>query len=180
MSTTKKIIYGLYGDDDLLLDGVKQLKDKGIKISEVYTPFPVHGLDKAMGLKESRLSECAFFYGALGLTVASLLTWFTMNHDWPQNIGGKPSFTWADNVPAFIPIMFELTVFFAAHLMSITYLFLNKHYPGQKAQNPDPRTTDDKFLIELENQDYEQVKEILIATGVEEITIKNVEDEKVN
>lgn len=180
MSTTKTIIYGLYGDDDLLIDVVKQLRDKGIKINEVYTPFPVHGLDKAMGLKESRMSEFAFFYGALGLTVACLLTWYTMNYDWQQNIGGKPSFSWGENVPAFIPIMFELTVFFAAHLMSITYLILNRHYPGQKPQNPDPRTTDDKFLVEISNHDYEQVKEILIATGVEEISVKKIEDEKNN
>ncbi len=172
MDTTKTIIYGLYGDDDLLLDGVKELRAKGIKIDEVYTPFPVHGLDKAMGLKESRMSEFAFFYGAIGLTVASLLTWYTMNHDWAQNIGGKPSFTWGENMPAFVPIMFEMTVFFAAHLMSITFLILNKTYPGQKPQNPDPRTTDDKFLVEITGQNYEQVKEILIATGVEEITVK--------
>ncbi|TWP31544.1 DUF3341 domain-containing protein [Apibacter muscae] len=180
MSTTKTKIYGLYGDDDLLLDGVKQLREKGIQIDEIYTPFPVHGLDKAMGLKESRLSEFAFVYGAIGLTVACLLTWYTMNHDWPQNIGAKPSFTWGQNMPAFVPIMFELTVLFAAHLMSITYLALNKHYPGQKAQNPDPRTTDDKFLIEISNQNFDYVKEILIATGVEEITVKKLEDEKIN
>ena len=64
--------------------------------------------------------------------------------------------------------------------MSITYLILNRHYPGQKPQNPDPRTTDDKFLVEISNHDYEQVKEILIATGVEEISVKKIEDEKNN
>jgi len=175
MSTTK-IIYGLYGDDDLLLDGVKQLRDKGIDIAEVYTPFPVHGLDKAMGLKESRMSEFAFCYGALGLTIAILLTWYNMNHDWAQNIGGKPSFTWEENMPAFVPILFEFTVFCAAHLMTITFLIINRTLPGRKAQNPDPRTTDDKFLIEIADQDYDKVKEILIATGVEEITVKNVEE----
>lgn len=179
MSTTK-IIYGLYGDDDLLLTGVKKLREKGISIAEVYTPFPVHGLDKALGLKKTRISDIAFAYGTFGLLFASVLMWYTMNHDWAQNIGGKPSFSWAENMPAFVPIMFELTVFCTAHLMSITYLFRNKHYPGQKAQNPDPRTTDDKFLIEISNENFEEVKEILIATGVEEITIKEQEDEDKN
>ena len=61
MSTTKRI-YGIYADDDELLDGVKAFTDKGISIAEVYTPFPVHGLDKALGLKKTRLSDAAFIY----------------------------------------------------------------------------------------------------------------------
>jgi hypothetical protein len=58
MSTTK-IVYGLYADDDDLMNGVKAFNDKGIKINEVYTPFPVHGLDKALGLKKTRISDAA-------------------------------------------------------------------------------------------------------------------------
>ena len=68
---------------------------------------------------------------------------------WPMNIGGKPNFTFYHNLPSFVPIMFECTVLFAAHLMSITYLFRNKLYPGASTASPDPRTTDDKFLVEV-------------------------------
>jgi hypothetical protein len=72
-----------------------------------------------------------------------------MVSDWPQNIGGKPNINWAMNMPAFVPILFEMTVFFAAHLMVWTYLVINGLYPGADAKNPDPRTTDDYFMVEL-------------------------------
>jgi Protein of unknown function (DUF3341) len=173
MSTTKKIIYGLYADDDDLMHAVKTFREKGIEIAEVYTPFPVHGLDKALGLKKTRISDAAFVYGCYGATLASLLSWFMMNHDWPQIIGGKPSFVWWKNMPAFGVPMFELMVFCAAHMMSLTFLARNKMYPGAPAQNPDPRTTDDKFLMEFVSEDVEGIKALLIETGVEEITIKD-------
>lgn len=172
MSTTKRI-YGLYGDDDDLLHAIKAFNDKGIKITEVYTPFPVHGLDKALGLKKAKVSEAAFWYGVYGVTIAVLTTWYMMNHDWPQVIGGKPAFDWAHNMPAFVVIMFELMVFCSAHLMSLTFLYVNKLYPGAKPQNPDPRTTDDKFMIEFVSNDLDKIKQLLIDTGVEEITVKD-------
>ncbi len=172
MSTTK-IIYGLYADDDDLMDGVKAFRAKGIDINEVYTPFPVHGLDKAMGLRKTRLSDAAFIYAVYGVTTAILISWYTMNHDWPQNIGGKPSFAWWENMPAFVVPMFELMVFCAAHMMSLTFLIRNKMYPLAAPQNPDPRTTDDKFMMEFVSNDVEAIKQILIDTGVEEITVKD-------
>lgn len=173
--TNTKIVYGLYGDDDVLLDAIKKIRSKNVAIQEVYTPFPVHGLDKILGLKKTRISDIAFFYGVFGLTLASVITWFFMNHDWPQDIGGKPSFSWGENMPAFVPIMFEITVFCTAHLMSLTYLVRNKMYPGAKAQNPDPRTTDDKFLIEIHTTDVDAIKNIFVETGAEEVTVRGVE-----
>jgi hypothetical protein len=90
--------------------------------------------------------------------------------DWPQNIGGKPSFTWIQNMPAFVPIMFELTVFFAAHLMVWTFFVRNGLFPGRKAMNPDPRTTDDMFLMEVELKgDRDQLIAILKDTGAVEL-----------
>ena len=172
MSTTKRI-YGLYGDDDDLMHGVKAFRDKGIEIAEVYTPFPVHGLDKALGLKKTRISDAAFIYACYGVTIGALATWYMMNQDWPQNIGGKPAFWWAKNMPAFVVPMFELMVFCAAHMMSLTFVIRNKMYPGAPAQNPDPRTTDDKFLIEFVSEDVDTIKQMLIDTGVEEITVKD-------
>jgi len=91
--------------------------------------------------------------------------------DWPMNIGGKPSFTWGENMPAFVPIMFELTVFFAAHLMVWTFFVRNGLYPGRKSMNPDPRTTDDKFLVEVEysGDGGAELTELLRNSGAIEI-----------
>jgi hypothetical protein len=102
-----------------------------------------------------------------------------MISDWPMNIGGKPSFTYLDNVLAFIPITFEFTVLCAAHGMAITYLLLNRTLPGMPASNPDPRTTDDKFVMELrlsQNQQYssEELLAMLNDTGVIEIDQKEL------
>src|SRR5690606_25898703 len=138
MATTKsKVIIGdLYDDDDVLLKGIKDVREKGFHVEEVYSPFPIHGLDPVMGLKRTRIAIAAFLYGLLGLASAIAMTYYMLIVDWPMNIGGKPSFTWGENLPAFIPVMFELTVFFSAHLMVWTYFAKNGLYPGRKAQNP--------------------------------------------
>ena len=171
---TNTIINALFDDDDILLKSVKDVREKGYDIQEVYSPFPIHGLDHAMGLKRTRIAIAAFMYGLLGLTTMITITYYMMVVDWPMNIGGKPSFTWIENMPAFVPIMFELTVFFAAHLMVWTYFFKNKLYPGAAAQNPDPRTTDDKFLMEVPLKgDKEELVALLKETGAIEISETN-------
>jgi len=144
-----KTFHALYNDDDILLSAVKKIKEKHYDIDEVYTPFPVHGLDKVMGLEPTRIAIAAFIYGCIGITVAILMMNYIMIVDWPQNIGGKPSFSFIENMPAFVPIMFEMTVFHAAHLMVITFYLRSRMWPLKKAENPDPRTTDDHFLIEI-------------------------------
>ena len=164
----KNLVRAIYTDDDTVLSAVKILREKGMKIKEVYSPFPIHGLDKAMGLKETRIAMASFMYGLFGLTVAITLTAYTMNFDWPQNIGGKPSMTWGANMPAFVPILFELTVFFAAHLMVWTFMVINKLYPGAEPQNPDPRTTDDHFMIELYSS--KGLLDVLKESGAKEIS----------
>lgn len=170
---SKKLIHGLFDDDDVLMQGVKNLRGNGIRIKEVYTPFPVHGLDHAMGLPPTRLAIAAFLYGLVGLTFSILLTYYIMVVDWPQDIGGKPSFSWLENMPAFVPIMFECTVLFAGHLMVITFLIRNGMYPGRPAMNPDPRTTDDKFLVEIEAEgDTSKIMEVLQSSGAIEISEK--------
>ncbi|WP_369047978.1 DUF3341 domain-containing protein [Tenacibaculum sp. UWU-22] len=172
MSSTK-IIHALYNDDDILMDAVKKVRKANHHIEEVYTPFPVHGLDKAMGLAPTRIAICSFLFGLTGLSVAIWLTWYTMIADWPQDIGGKPSFTWWENMPAFVPILFELTVFFAAHLMVITFYLRSRLWPFKEAENPDPRTTDDHFLMEIpvEKGNEEEIKTLLTETGAVEINV---------
>ncbi len=141
-------------------------------IEEVYCPFPVHGLDKAMGLAPTRLAITAFMYGLVGLAVSITMMNYIMIEDWPQDIGGKPSFSYLENMPAFVPIMFELTVFFAAHLMVITFYMRSRLWPFKKAENPDVRTTDDLFLMEIEIHDNEaDLYALLAETGPVEIKV---------
>ena len=167
-----KVFRALYTDDDILMNAVKQVRGQKYHIEEVYTPFPVHGLDKALGLEDSRISMAAFLYGVLGLTVAVTMMNYIMIEDWPQNIGGKPSFSYIENMPAFVPIMFELTVFFAAHLMVITFYLRSRMWPFKNAENPDPRTTDDHFLMEIPVHDNEkQLKTLLTKTGAVEVHV---------
>jgi hypothetical protein len=170
--SSSKVIHAFYNDDEVVLDAVKKVKAANHHIEEVFCPFPVHGLDKAMGLAPTRIAITAFIYGIIGLGMATWLTYYTMIADWPQDIGGKPSFSWAENMPAFVPIMFELTVFFAAHLMVITFYMRSRIWPFKKAENPDPRTTDDHFLMEIELHDNEEeLTTLLNQTGAVEINV---------
>lgn len=171
--SSNKTIHALYTDDDVLLSAVKQVREKKYYIEEVFTPFPVHGLEKAMGLADTRLAINAFLYGIVGLAVGTVMMNYIMIQDWPQDIGGKPSFSYIENMPAFVPIMFELTVFFAAHLMVITFYLRSRLWPFKKAENPDVRTTDDHFLMELDTtgKDLEEMTEFLTSTGAVEIKI---------
>ena len=171
---SNKLVYGIYDDEEVLLTAVKEIRSKDIDIKEVYSPFPIHGLDHALGLKRTRLAIAAFFYGALGCIFAFAMTYYIMIIDWPMNIGGKPSFAYYLNMPAFVPILFEMTVFFAAHLMVITYFFRSKLFPGQTASNPDVRTTDDKFLMDIESDNDKSISDLMKKTGASEITVKEL------
>ena len=168
MST--KRIHVLFDDDDTLISAVKEIVKNKMYIHEVYTPFPVHGLDKAMKLKPTNISIATFIYGCFGFTVAVLMMYYIMIIDWPQDIGGKPSFTLLENIPSFVPIIFEMTVFFAAHLMVITFYLRSKIWPFKKAENPDPRTTDDRFLIDMDSgSNVSKTKRLLKKMGAVEI-----------
>lgn len=169
---SSKVIQAMYNDDDILMSAVKEVRAAHHHIEEVYTPFPVHGLDKAMGLAPTRIAITAFMYGLVGLSVAIWMTNYMMIENWPQNIGGKPSFSWFYNMPAFVPIMFEMTVFFAAHLMVITFYMRSRLWPFKKAENPDPRTTDDMFLMEVAvSGDEKELSKLLEKTGAVELKI---------
>jgi hypothetical protein len=167
-------IYGLYNDDGILLDGCKTLVAKGISVHEVYSPFPVHGLEKVIGIKWTRIAVTAFMYGLTGASLALLGMWYFMVQDWPLNIGGKPNFDLYQNLPAFIPVTFEFTVLCAAHGMALTYFIRNWTLPGVKAKNPHPRTTDDHFAVEIdltENSKFskEEIQKILEDTKTVEV-----------
>ncbi len=135
-----------------LLDKIKELKSEGKEIQEVYTPFYVHGLDEALGLKRTRLGKATFLYGLIGLFFGCWLTYFTMIKDWPMDIGGKPNATFWQNLPAFVPVIFELVVYFAAHLLVISFFIRSRLYPFKKAENPIKKSSDDKFVIQVRDK----------------------------
>ena len=87
-----KIIHAIFNDEEDVLSVVKKLRDNDIHVNEVYSPFPIHGLDSALGLKETRMAITAFIYGCIGLCFGALLIYYTMisgvGKSWPMNIGG--------------------------------------------------------------------------------------------
>lgn len=173
------VVHAMFDDDHRLLDAAKNLVAKGVRIKEVYSPFPIHGLDPVIGVKRTRMAIVAFMFGMTGLSLALLGMWYFMIYDWPMNIGGKPSFSLLENLPAFIPVTFEFTVLCAAHGMAITYMIRNGTLPGMPAVNPDPRTTDDKFVMEITNVDnptleFEELGGMLKSEGAIEINQKSL------
>lgn len=173
------IIYAMYDDDDKLVDGAKMLVSKGIHVNEVFSPMPIHGIDDVIGVRHTRLGIAAFLYGLTGLMLATLGMKYFMIDDWMMNIGGKPSFSYLENLPAFIPITFEFTVLCAAHGMAITYFLRNGTLPGMPATNPDPRTTDDRFVMEIktsENSKYSasDIQALVRSTDFVELDEKTV------
>ena len=135
-----------------LLDKIKELKSEGKEIQEVYTPFYVHGLAEALGLKRTRLGKATFLYGLIGLFFGCWLTYFTMIKDWPMDIGGKPNATFWQKLPAFVPVIFELVLYFAAHLLVISFFTRSRLYPFKKAENPIKKSSDDKFVIQVRDK----------------------------
>lgn len=146
----KKLIYGIFNDEDVLMKGIKALKEHGIAVKDVISPYPVHGLDSAIGLNRTRISICCFLYGITGTCLALLMMWYMNIFDWPMDIGGKPSFALYKNLPAFIPVTFESTVLCAAHGMVITFYLRSKLLPGVEPHVIHPRQADDYFVMSVE------------------------------
>ncbi len=164
-----KVLYATYDDDHTLIEGAKKLVDNGIFVKDVFSPFPIHGIDPIIGVKRTRLAVCAFIYGMIGLGMGLLGFWYFMISDWPLIIGGKPNMTLYQNIPAFVPVLFEFVVLCAGHGMVITYLLRNWTLPGVKAKNPYPYTTDDKFVMEIHPSHQEMnegdLKKMIEETG---------------
>ncbi|MER3498371.1 MAG: DUF3341 domain-containing protein [Chitinophagaceae bacterium] len=142
----KKFIVGSFDEEEVLFPAVKKVRRAGYKIHDVFTPFPIHGLDKAMGLRDTSLHTAGFIYGIIGTATAlGFISWI-FTSDWPLNIGGKPHFA----LPAWIPITFELTVLFASVGMVLTFCYLCQLAPFVKKDHFNLRSTDDLFVMALE------------------------------
>ncbi len=152
----KKFVVGCFDDEQVLFPAVKSVRKAGYKIHDVYTPMPIHGLDAAMGLRDTSLHTAGFIYGIAGLATAfGFITW-VFTTDWPMNIGGKPFFS----LPAWIPIMFELTVLFASVGMVLTFCYLCQMAPFVKKDHFHPRSTDDLFVMAIECTDKTNEAEV--------------------
>lgn len=170
----RKFVVGVFDDEEVLFPAVKKVRKSGYRIHDVYTPFPVHGLDKALGLRETRLHTAGFIYGMTGLiTALSFITW-VLTSDWPINYGGKPPFS----LPAWIPIIFELTVLFAAVGMVLTFCYLCQLAPFVRKHHFHPRATDDLFVMVIEatpKTNVEDLKRFLENVGAKEINEQKAE-----
>jgi hypothetical protein len=170
----KKFVVGSFDDEAVLFPAVKKVRAAGYKLHDVYTPFPVHGLDHAMGLRETSLHTAGFVYGLTGTTTALSVMGWVFTTDWPMNIGGKPHFP----LPAFIPITFELTVLFAAVGMVLTFCYLCQLAPFVKKHIFHPRQTDDLFVMAIEvtgKNGAEDIKNFLGSVGAKEINEQTAE-----
>jgi hypothetical protein len=171
----KKFVVGCFDTEDTLFPAVKKVRKAGYKIQDVYTPFAVHGLDHALGMRETSLHTAGFIYGITGTTTAiSCISWI-FTKDWPLDIGGKPHFA----LPAWIPIMFELTVLFAAVGMVLTFCYLCQLAPFVKKHHFHPRATDDLFVMAIECTDKTNTNEaesFLKSAGAIEVKTEVAED----
>lgn len=148
-SQTKRFAVGIFEDEDVLLRAVDNMRAAGIKIYDVFSPFPIHGIDDALGIERSRLPIAAFFFGCCGLSFALWMQIYMLGYDWPMIIGGKPNIA----LPSFIPVSFELTVLFTAFGMMITFFTISGLYPKPTVNVLDARATDDKFVVAVELDD---------------------------
>jgi hypothetical protein len=164
-------VYGYYTDSQSLLEGVKKLRADGIKIKDVLTPYPIHHLDKALGLKRSLLPKAGLVAGIMGAAGAFLFQAWVLTVDYPVDIGGKPQFAY----PSFIPLTFELGVLLASLALVFGFLFRSKLGLGAKNKIYDRRNTDDRLGVVLEvpgesrEEDIRALEEQFQRTGAMEV-----------
>lgn len=176
MADKKQYLVGMFDDDQVLLKAVDKVRAAGHTITDVFTPFPVHGLEHKMGLRETRLHTAGFLFGLTGtLTALSFMTWVSVKN-YPNVFGGKPFFA----LPAWIPITFELTVLFACVGMVVSFYYLCGMFPGFQPKIIDKRTSDHMFAMTFEldgsrEEGFEnKVTSVLEESGAVEIYRKEV------
>ncbi len=171
---SKNYLLGIFEDEDVLLNAITNIRDNGIKIHEVYSPFPVHGIESRLGYKRSRLSIAAFCFGFLGTCLALTMMIGMMTIDWPMIIGGKDFLP----LPVFIPVTFEMTVLLSAFGMVGTFLVISDLKPWGKPKTFDLRSTDDKHVmaIDLSNNSIskDKITKLLKSSGASETNEKTM------
>ena len=171
-----KFVIGIYDDEDVLLDAISSVREKGVNIYEVYSPFPVHGIESRLGYKRSRLSVAAFCFGFLGLCLALTMMIGMTTIDWPMIIGGKDFLP----LPVFIPVTFEMTVLLSAFGMVGTFFVVSDLKPWGIPKTFDLRSTDNKHVmaIELDKNSLSEteLRKLLMTNGASETNIKLMDE----
>ena len=142
-------LMGVFKAEDQILAVTRACRERGYEIVDVYSPYPVHGIDRAMGVGPSRITWVCFALGVLG---AGAMLWFQIwasAVDWPINVGGKP----LNSFPAFIPVAFESAVLAAGIGTIITLLVRSRLFPWVKPKLTHPRVTDDHFVLAIRQTD---------------------------
>lgn len=174
MSEKKNYLVGIFGDEDVLLDAVGSIREKGVKIEEVYTPFPVHGLDEALGYRRSRLPIAAFLFGMTGTILALFTQVWMLGFDWPMIIGGKNH----ASLPPFVPVTFEFTVLLSAFGMVGTFFIVSDLKPYKWPKLIDDRCTNDKHVMAIDlasnRLSKSEIEGILRQSGAEEVNEKSI------
>ena len=140
---SRRFLVSFFDHEDDILGASRAMREAGLQIADVYTPYAVHGLDKAMGLPASKLPFVCLLLGVLGGAFKVWFEFWTTAVDWPINVGGKP---W-NSLPAFVPVTFEVMVLFAGVSVVIAFLFISRLCPGKPALLPAPRVTDPRFVV---------------------------------
>ena len=178
MEANKNFVVGIFSDQDVLLKAVKEIRAKGIKIYEVFSPYPVHHLDHALGYSRSRMPVAAFFFGLTGTILAILMQTLMLGVDWPMIIGGKPYIS----IPDFVPITFELTVLLSAYGMGFTFFITRGLGPTNIPRVFDRRSSDDKHVMAIDlaknKMQENEITAVLEESSAEEVYRKDFTDEE--
>lgn len=153
--TEQAKLFGLlaeFDNPDALVDAAEKVRDAGYKRWDSHTPFPIHGLDSAMGIESTILPWIVAGAGMMGACGGLLLQWYTNAYDYPLLISGKPLFS----LPANIPVIFEVTVLVSAITAFVGVFVLNGqpclYHPLFKSERF-RRVTNDRFFIAIEAAD---------------------------
>ncbi|MBC7381804.1 MAG: DUF3341 domain-containing protein [Bacteroidia bacterium] len=169
METDKLLILGVYDNPDKTYAVTKKLIAGGYKVYDVYSPFAIHGIDRVMGIKRTRLSVAAFGFGLTGIASALTFMIYASYFDWQVNVGGKPSL----HIPTYIPITFELGILFTALGMVACFFIVNRMFWGKNADIMDLRVTDDLFVVAVDVKkgkgDQRALNQLLIDNGAIEV-----------
>ncbi len=161
-------IAGIFLSEDVVVNAARKVRESGYTKFDAISPYPIHAMEEACGIKRSPIPYVTFATGVVGLLAGLGLTYYTSVVDWAINVGGKPMFS----LPAFIPIIFELTVLFAA-LSSVGAFFYLCGMPKGDVPTIDKDLTCHKFAIFIpENEigyNSERVETMLKDLGAVEI-----------
>ena len=140
-------VFGGFANEKDILAAVQTVRENGFQIADVYTPYAVHGLGQAMGLRPSRLPWACFAFGLIGASLAFGFEFWSMAWSWPVNVGGKP---W-NSLPAYVPVAFELTVLLAGLGVVLAFLIRSGMYLGKEAAPLFSGVTNDRFVLAIKN-----------------------------